>query len=166
MLIIADKPGKLSFPRFLEVYAQESRREGAERYPEEPEARQIQLAEEDFRGYLTEVFFPTPGACCAVWEAEGRYVSALRLEPYQDGLLLEGLTTHPGVRRKGYASALVKAVQALPGVTVLYSHVDKDNRPSLALHDTLGFQVISRQARFIDGSVTSHALTLRWNQPE
>lgn len=166
MLIVADKPGKLSFPQFLDVYAQESRKAGAKGYPEEPEDRQLQLAEEDFRRYLTEVFFRTPGACCAVWEAEGRYVCGLRLEPYREGLLLEGLVTHPGLRRKGYAFALVKAVQALPGVTTLYSHVDKDNRPSLALHDKLGFQVISRQARFIDGSVTSHALTLRWNRPE
>lgn len=65
------------------------------------------LAEEDFREYLSQVFFAAEGAAYFILEEAGRYVSALRLEPYEDGLLLEALETAPEERRKGYAAHLI-----------------------------------------------------------
>ena len=106
------------------------------------------------------MFFPTDGVVYAIWEAEGRYVSALRLEPYRDGLLLEALETAPDQRRKGYGRRLILSVlEQFPGVKI-YSHVHKRNLPSLAIHEKCGFRRISEQAVYIDGSVNSRACTL------
>ena len=88
MLKIANRMGQLHFPQLMETYVDDNRENGADRYPEEPEMRQLALAEGDFRQYLAEVFFRQKGAFYAIWEENGRYVSALRLEPYRDGLLL------------------------------------------------------------------------------
>ena len=65
------------------------------------------LAETDFLTYLRETFFRINGAFYCVWVIDGHYVSAVRFEPYKDGLLLESLETKPSERRKGYAQALV-----------------------------------------------------------
>lgn len=164
MLRIVKHPRELSFPQLMAVYREADRKEGAGTFPEEPELRQLELAEEDFRRYLWEVFFRTPGAAYALWEEEGRYVSALRLEPYRDGLLLAGLETLPEKRGRGYGEKLVEAVQHLPQVSKLYSHVEKSNTPSLALHKKRGFRTISQTATYIDGSVTSRACTLMWER--
>ena len=93
MLYLARSLSRLHFSSLMAVYAESNRENGREFWPEEPEMRQIQLAEEDFYRYLSQVFFRSPGAVYAVWEENGRYVSALRLEPYRDGLLLEALET-------------------------------------------------------------------------
>lgn len=164
MLKIAKRLGELSFPRLMEIYVEDNRENGAERYPEEPEMRQLALAEADFRQYLTEDFFRQRWACYAIWEENSRYVSALRLEPYRDGLLLEALETAPDQRRKGYASTLIQAVQCLPGVEKIYSHVSKRNTPSQGTHIKCGFRVVADQAVYIDGSVNSRAVTLCWEK--
>ena len=133
-------------------------------WPEEPEMRQIQLAEEDFYRYLSQVFFRSSGAVYAVWEENGRYVSALRLEPYRDGLLLEALETAPEQRRKGFAAALIRAVQCfLEGKTKLYSHVDKRNLSSLKVHEKCGFRRVADFAVCVDGSVNQKMYTLCWD---
>ena len=102
MLYLARSLSQLHFGSLMAVYADSNRENGREAWPEEPEMRQIQLAEEEFYRYLSQVFFKTPGAVYAVWKENGRYVSALRLEPYRDGLLLEALETAPEQRRKGF----------------------------------------------------------------
>jgi len=148
----------------MAVYADANRENGRESWPKEPEMRQIQLAEEDFYRYLSQVFFKTPGAIYAVWEENGRYVSALRLESYRDGLLLEALETAPEQPRKGFAAALIRAVQDfLEGKTKLYSHVDKRNLPSLKAHETCGFRRIADFAVYVDGSVNQKVYTLCWD---
>ena len=112
--------------------------------------------------YLQSLF--DCGGACGVWIHEGIYVSALRLEPYRDGLLLEALETMPDCRRQGYGKKLVLA--ALEAVwqenpLPVYSHVPKRNHPSLAIHNACGFSRISEQAVYIDGSVTDRSCTLR-----
>lgn len=164
MLIIANRLGQLSFPRLMEIYVEGNRENGAERYPEEPEMRQLALAEADFRQYLAEVFFRQKGAFYVIWEEDGQYVSALRLEPYRDGLLLEALETRQDQRRKGYASTLIQAVQHLPEVERIYSHVSKRNAPSQATHKKCGFRVMADHAVYIDGSVNSRAVTFCWER--
>lgn len=165
MLKIVEHPRELSFPLLMAVYREENRKNGVEDFPEEPELRQLELAEDGFRRYLWEVFFRTPGAFYALWEENGSYVSALRVEPYRDGLLLAGLETLPEKRGCGYGETLVEAVQHLPQVKKLYSHVEKSNAPSLALHKKRGFRLISQTATYIDGSVTSRAVTFVWEHP-
>jgi GNAT superfamily N-acetyltransferase len=122
----------------------------------------LQQAEEEHRAYLQEVFFRTPGAVLALWEEAGKYVSALRLEPYRDGLLLEALETAPAERRKGYAGKLIQAVQERFAQEKIYSHVSKRNIPSLRTHEVCGFRRIAENAVYADGSVTSRSCTLCW----
>lgn len=155
MLIIATSFRQLRFSELMKVYA-DSNREKATDWPDLPRGFALQLAEQDHRQYLQEVFFQTPGAVCAVWEEEGKYVSALRLEPYEDGLLLEGLETAPDCRNKGYALTLLRAVQrhlSAQGDVKLYSHIHKRNTASLKTHEKCGFRQISDHAVYINGSV-------------
>lgn len=116
-------------------------------------------AEQDFYAYL-RVFFQS--GFYAVWEAGDRYISALRLEPYQDGLLLEAVETAPDFRKQGFAKKLLNAMleyirerENCP----IYSHVAKNNLPSLALHNGCGFTRIAEFAVYIDGSVSQDACT-------
>lgn len=160
MLYWAYKLQDLDFRQLMEVY-EEGNLENAEIfYSDAPQNQWLRLAEEAFYQYLRDTFFRTPEAVYAIWIEDGRYVSALRLEPYRDGLLLEALETDPRHRDKGYAAALVCAVlKELKGKRV-YSHVGKRNGASLAVHEKCGFYRISDTAAYIDGSVDSKAYTL------
>ena len=129
--------------------------------------RQLALAEEDFREYLSQVFFAAEGAAYFILEEAGRYVSALRLEPYEDGLLLEALETAPEERRKGYAAHLICETVAYlkkSGPVRLYSHVLRGNTASLRTHEKCGFRQISDCARYIDGSVNRRAVTMLYTE--
>ena len=162
MLRVAKKLNQLSFGALMEVYLDANRDQGAVLAPGEPEARQIQVAEERLYSYLHDDFFTHPGAFYCVWEESGKYVSALRLEPYRDGLLLEALETAPDQRGRGYAVRLIQAVQQClseQGSIRIYSHVDKKNGPSRKTHLRCGFRIHRDYAAFIDGSVSRRADT-------
>lgn len=118
-------------------------------------------AEQDFYDY-TQAFFREYGGTYALWVKDGRYYSALRLEPYNDGLLLSGLETAQEARGKGYATELVRAVLERLSQTDhkrLYSHVRKNNIPSLKIHNCCGFQRILEHAVYVDGSVYHNSCT-------
>ena len=162
MLILAKSIRELRFSELMQVYEQ-SNREAAEDRKHLPPLFALQLAEQDHRQYLQEVFFPTPGALCCIWEENGHYVSALRLEPYRDGLLLTALETAPAHRGSGYAAALIRAVQnhlVQDGAVKLYSHVSKRNAPSLRTHEKCGFRIVSDHAVYLSGSVDYRCCTL------
>lgn len=161
MLIIAKNLRELSFGQLMEIYVEACLERGQELYPEEPEARQIAIGEQEFFNYLDQVFFCTENAFYAIWQAEGKYVTALRLEPFRDGLLLEALETRPDCRRKGYATALIKAVQAQVGDIKIYSHVNKRNIASMRTHIACGFRVFLDYAVYVDGSVRRDTVTMR-----
>ena len=166
MLIIATSLRQLRFGELMEVYA-DSNEEKASEWPNLPRGYALTLAEQDFRQYLNEVFFRTPGALCALWEESGKYVSALRLEPYRDGLLLEALETAPFRRRKGYAVTLIREVQgylARQGPVRIYSHIHKRNAYSQRTHEKCGFRMISDRAVYIDGSVDCRCDTWRYEE--
>lgn len=165
MLILAHSLRELRFGALMGVYLQGNQEKAERDYPEEPAGAGLRLAEEDFYRYLRECFFRTPGAAYAVWEEGGSYVSALRLEPYRDGVLVNALETAPQQRRKGYASRLLEAVLGTLNGPV-YSHVAKRNLPSLALHERLGFRRIQETALYLDGSLDHWACTLRWMREE
>lgn len=159
MLLIAKQLHEISFGALMEVYREGNQENGALMHPELPESQQIFNAEQAFYQFLAEVFFVTEGAVYVLWEEGGKYASALRLEPYGDGLLLEALETAPAYRRKGYAERLMRAVQEkFP--QKIYSHVSKRNKASLAIHKKCGFRQIHDHARYIDGSVSTNAVTL------
>ena len=160
MLIWITSMKELNFGQLMAVYEEGNRENGQEFWPELPEGQQIHLAEQDFYQYLRESFFPAEEAVYAVWSVNGKYVSALRLEPYQDGLLLEALETAPEHRRKGYAAALLRAVLEQRQNIKIYAHIHKKNTPSLRTHESCGFHRILDHAVYIDGSVRSNSCTL------
>lgn len=162
MLVIFKKLRELSFSSLMAVYEEGNRSNAQEFWPELDASQQLLRAEQDFYQYLREVFFPTEGAVYCVWEEGGQYVSALRLEPYRDGLLLEALETAPDLRRRGYAARLITAVQDARPDAKIYSHVHKRNTPSLRIHEKCGFTRISETAVQIDGSVSHRCCTLCW----
>lgn len=159
MLKLAKKMSEISIGSLMEVYAQSCLEQGRARYPQEDDTRQIAAGEREFYTYLTQVFFRTEGVRLAIWEEDGRYVSALRLEPYQDGLLLAGLETAPNQRRKGYAVKLVKAVLAeLEGVKI-YSHISVKNQASIRTHEVCGFFQSREYSVLLDGTVSRRYMT-------
>lgn len=160
MLILAKKLRELSFGKLMEVYVEACLERGQELRPEETEPRQIAIGEQEFYQYLEQVFFRTPNAVYAVWEERGKYFSALRLEPFRDGLLLEALETRPEMRRKGYAKTLIHAVLRQIEDVKIYSHVRKSNTASLRTHESCGFRVCMDYAVYVDGSVRNDTVTL------
>lgn len=162
MLILARSIRDLSFSRLMEVYIEGNLENAEEFYPDLTEGQKLIQAEQDFYQYLNEVFFRTSDAVYAIWEEWGIYVSALRLEPYHDGFLLEALETAPTSRRQGYAEKLIRAVQEQFSNQRIYSHVSKKNAASLRVHEKCGFRRISEYAVYIDGSVNRRACTLCW----
>ena len=155
----------------MSVYMESNFLNGKERYSDLSQEAQIYEAEQDFYQYLSDVFFRQDRSFYAVWEEDGRYVSALRVEPYQTGMLICGLETLPEVRRQGYASKLLFAVLChltSIGTLQVYSHVCKKNLPSLGTHIKCGFEIKKDYAVYSDGSVlhTSHTLLFKHKKSE
>ena len=150
---------EMDFSALMNIYSESNRENGRINWPGEEEGVRLLLAEQEFRQYLKEVFFVVPGAVYAVWLVNGQYVSALRLEPYKDGLLLEGLETAPDCRRMGYAAELIRhTLNQFPDKKI-YSHIEKRNRASIAVHEKCGFRKVLDTAVYVDGSVTNRAFT-------
>lgn len=163
MLKIINTMSRLNEAQLMAVYYEGNVANGAEMFSEYSPSQQLLLAENAFLSYLREDFFTHSGTVYAVWEVDGRYRAALRLEPYRDGLLLEALETAPDDRRKGYAYSLIKSVLDYLGsldYKYVYSHVGKHNTPSLGIHKKCGFEIISDSAVYIDGTVTQKSYTL------
>ena len=165
MLIVVKSMQQLNTEQLTAVYRETNRKNGQIFYPDHAPHKQLDLAEEAFLDYLRQDFFRQRGAFYCLWEEEGVYRSALRLEPYRDGLLLQALETAPDARRKGYARALIAETFAYLEKTdtqVVYSHVSKQNLPSLSLHKACGFVVFSDTATYLDGTVTQGSFTLSY----
>ena len=108
-------------------------------------------------------FLKIPDSNLFVWVADDRYVSAVRLEPFQDGVLISYLETAPTERGKGYGRTLVKeSIDCLvgQGIQRIYSHVGKKNKPSLRIHLDNGFQIHEEYAKLLDGTVSQNYYTL------
>ena len=157
MLLIMKRLEELDFSALMDVYI-EGNREKAEEYGDGG----LLQAEREFFDYLREDFFRQKGAFYAVWQVAGQYVSALRLEPYGDGWLLEALETAPNHRKQGYAKALMAEVLDIMGESVVYSHVSRRNEASLRTHYSCGFQKHLDHVVYLDGSVSNRAVTLRY----
>ena len=164
MLYIANSLKELNFRSLMEVYI-EGNMEKAEA-SEFGVNQGLLEAEQDFYQYLRESFFQVQGACYAIWLEAGEYVSAVRFEPYRDGVLLQALETAPEHRRKGYACKLTQQALAQLKFSKVYSHVSKKNAASMAVHSRCGFEKILDFAAYIDGSVNRSAVTLLWQPKE
>ena len=136
MLVICKKLHQIRFGQLMAVYEEGNRENGQDHYPNLSPGEQMLRAEQDFYQYLKDDFYLAAEAVYYLWQINNRYVSALRMEVYRDGLLLEALETILDQRGKGYASSLVCAVQQLPELDgrKIYSHVGKKNEASLKAH--------------------------------
>lgn len=171
MLRIAHSMSQFRFSELMTVYHEGNLENGVDRYPYLTVNEQLRYAEQDFYNYLSSVFFLQRASLYAIWEIDGAYKSALRLEPYSDGMLLCALETAPEARGKGYATELISAIQRYlrkQGSGKVYSHVSKRNAASLAVHKKCGFQIIKDSAVYSDGSVmhNSYTLTYRYEKSE
>lgn len=166
MLEIIDTLHKLPFGELMCVYEEGNRENGAERYPELSANLQLLEAEQDFYAYL-QCFFKQEDSFYALWRQNGEIVSALRIEPYQDGWLLAALETKPDHRNRGYAKALVcellsymERTHRLP----LYSHIGRNNLPSKKVHISYGFQEILPYSVYADGRRNDNCTTYCYNK--
>lgn len=159
MLLVCRSLKELDFSAMLAVYEEGNRENGAELYPDLPAGQQLLRAEQDFYAYLQTGFFTQPGDLYCIWEEDGRYVSALRLQTFGDGLLLEALETHPEYRRQGYAHRLIQAVLEELQLAKVYSHIGHHNLASQAVHARCSFRKISDCARYANGSFNSYCGT-------
>lgn len=159
MLLIAKSLKDLDFRQLMNVYEEGNLENARESFSQLPLGQAVLEAEQDFYGYLKDSFFATPGAFYGIWTEDRKYVSALRLEPYRDGWLVEAVETAPSQRRKGYAAVLMAQVLTYLGQGKVYSHVHKANTASLGLHRRCGFCRICDRAVYIDGSVNNRCAT-------
>lgn len=165
MLTIAMNLRELDFGKLMAVYEESNRENGAEFYSHLPEGRQLLEVEQDFYNYLRTGFFTEPGDRYCIWQESGRYLSALRLQRYQDGLLLEALETHPEFRGRGYAGRLILAALETVECDRVYVHISRRNVPSIAAHTACGFRKILDHSVYADGSVNSHCATYLYEKP-
>lgn len=166
MLEIAYHLRDLHFSSLMDVYFEGNEEHAAREYPYLDANEGRLCAERDFYQYLQECFFAADDAVYAMWKVNGKIVSALRLEPYQDGWLLEALETAPQYRRKGFAEDLVRAVLEWceqNGRLPVYSHIDRKNTASLRTHEKCGFVCVLDHAVEIDGSVSRNACTMKFS---
>ena len=166
MLKIIKNLDDIDFRQLMNVYEQTNCQTGRLEYPKLSENLQIIYAEQDFYAFL-ETFFRTQNAMYCVWQVGGIYSSVLRLEPYQDGMLIEAVETALAERQKGYAFALLKSVIAylsMNGKGKLYAHIEKENVASLRLHQKCGFTIVADDAVYIDGihHLDSYTLCLEY----
>lgn len=171
MLKIIHNFNNLNFTELMAVYFEGNQENGKCRYCYEPDDVQLRKAEEDFYAYLVDVFFQQADSFYCVLEEQGRYIAALRLEPYREGYLLCALETLPEERNHGYASKLIRLVQqylSQQGEGVVYSHVSKRNMASLTVHQKCGFRIIKDYAVYSDGSVlhSHHTLEYKYKKSE
>ena len=161
MLEIIKSLDKLPFGELMSVYEEGNRGNGAEHYPKLSANLQLLEAEQDFYAYL-KCFFRQEDSFYVLLRQNGVLVSALRIEPYQDGWLLAALETKPDQRNRGYAKTLVRQLLSFMQETdrlPIYSHIGKHNLSSQKVHITCGFQEKLPYAIYADGKVNDYCKT-------
>lgn len=159
VLKIVKNMGSFPFSKMMELYSHSNASAARERYPQETEFQGLYRVEMEFYQYLRHDFFAMEDNFYAIWLEAGIPVSAARFERWKDGYLLEALETHPDYRGKGYAVCVLQEALELISLPV-YSHVRKENKASLRVHEKCGF-VISRDTALVNGNFDSRFVTLR-----
>ena len=145
MLIEFEKMNEQEMYRMVrEVYLEGCIENAREKYPEREDLTEAIREEEDyFVGFLKR-FMGNEKNRYYVWEADGKWVSALRLTKLDGFYYLEALETAPEHRRNGYAETLInEVISSLKkrGQAVIRSNVNKSNAASLATHKKCGFRI-------------------------
>ena len=114
-------------------------------------------AENDMYTYMHESFFNN-GGLIYTFSQGNQYACIARIEPYRDGMLLNSVVTADQFRKMGYASALVDVVLKNSGRPI-YSHIYRNNKASIKLHDKFGFKKLLNYAILLDGTVCNDHFT-------
>lgn len=166
MLEVFSALENISFEKLIDVYRNDIKSDAITTDIQPKYNVEGKSTQNDFYEYLQTDFFSGKNRFYCVWVEDNVYRAALRIEPYKDGYLFHALQTHPSYRRQGYAEKLVTATLAYLsgfGNCVVYSHVYKNNQPSMQLHKKCGFIIQSDCAHFLDGTVTNRASTFVYN---
>ena len=154
MLIIFSCISNISFSALMDLYSETNINDCLKYYPDLTQQEALFNVESSFYHYLNDVFFHSDNSAYYVWVENGIYISALRLEAYNDGLLLTGLETHMEFRNLGYAKKLISEVTArMRSGTRIYSHIDKKNVASAGVHKACGFVKIQDYGQMLDGTL-------------
>lgn len=138
----------LDVRKLMDVYSESNYENTAYFYPDETDKDvAVQKVEKGFSDFLKNDFFEKTGASYWIWEENGDWISAFRLNRIQTDLYyLEALETRPDQRGKGYASLLLSSVVdslKKAGPFRLCDCVSKKNTASLKTHERCGFQIVS-----------------------
>lgn len=161
MFYILNNIRQVNFGQLMDVYSEANRERASDAYAHMERGQGILEAEQEFYAFLRE-FFRLPGAYLALWAPDGVYKAALRIEPYEDGVLIEGVETAPDSRRQGHGAKLLQeTVKYLKNEKAekIYSHIARDNIASVRLHRSCGFEKLLDHAVYVDGSVNRRADT-------
>lgn len=162
MLRFIRSVGEVNFSQLMSIY-EESNFEYGRKYSHSSNPwEQLRVGEEFLREDIA-AFLKEENRILALWHAEGRPVSAMRLEPYADGLLLTCLETAREARGRGAAKNLILHTICYFDKQKIYSHVREDNAISLAVHQSSGFRVVKDYAVLLDGTVSHLFYTLCYN---
>ena len=165
MLVIARSMQELRWEEICQIYEEGFRLRGKQAYPFLTENEQILRTQEDTYIYLQDEFYSQNGAYYAFWVEDGRWICALRMRPYQKGLLLDALETAPAYRNQGFAQKLLREVLLqIPADTCVYSRILRRNKASVRVHLRCGFQKHKPFAVFLDGSFHTDADTYIYNK--
>lgn len=167
MLKIIHSASDMDFQQLCDIYEEYFTQNLMDRHIE-VSAFALLREQQEFYDFLLD-FFRADGSIYAVWMDNERYCSAVRLEKYLDGYLLAGLETATNMRRKGYATNLIKSIieyceanRSLP----IYSHISDSNIPSIKVHKNNGFCAIKDFAVYLDGSVDHRSKTYCYKKDE
>lgn len=151
MLRIAEHLEELRFDELAELYHYDLEVEDVDDRDLEPGEEWLACIKAEFGVYLSARFFSRSErlnnvrSFYALWEVEGKYVSAVRVHVYEQGLLLQALQTREDARGKGYAAALLEAVLAYlaqRGHFKVYAHVRDWKTQVTKLLEAHGFRRI------------------------
>ena len=148
VLLTISRFEELDARKLMDVYGESNEENIDYFFPgAEDRGEALKKVEAGFLDFLRNDFFTKPGNTLRVLEADGLWLSAVRLYPIRDGLYyLEALETHPAYRRQGCAARLLRAlIRELEarGSFRLCDCVGAGNLPSRLTHERCGFQVVS-----------------------
>lgn len=147
MMIKIIKPNDIDDNKLMAVYAESNFENTDYFYPEITDKTEaVKKVEYNFCNYIKTEFLNLTNIYY-VWEHDGIWVSALRLNYVKDNIyFLEALETAPDFRKQGYATQLLTAVindLKTKGTFKICVCVGKNNIASLHTHKKCGFNIVS-----------------------
>lgn len=168
MLIKITDYNDIDESKLMAIYAEGNLENTDYFYPQiADKAIAVKKVERDFCNYIKTEFLNGKNAYY-VWESDGIWVSALRLNCIADNFyFLEALETAPSFRQKGYASQLLSAVTdelKSKGSFKICDCVGKKNIASLNTHKKCGFKIVSENAYdYLQNEIDDHCYGLEYS---